>query len=43
MGANCYDSDVTTADFAVDHLDEVFAGLDLVDIPENLILAKVLD
>ena len=30
------------ADFAVDHFHKVFARLDLVDIDENLILAKVL-
>src|SRR4029453_12967684 len=33
--------DVTSADFAVDRFDEVFAGLDLVDIDEDLTLAKV--
>ena len=31
----------TSADFAVDRFDEVFAGLDLVDIDEDLICAKV--
>jgi len=41
--ADRYNSDVTGADFAVDHFDEVFAGLDLVDVHENLILAKALD
>ena len=43
VGADRYDSDVTSADFAVDHFDEVFAGLDLIDIDEDLILAKVRD
>ena len=43
MGADRYDSDVTSANFAVDHFDEVFARVDLIDIHENLILAKALD
>src|SRR5262249_32250845 len=43
LGSDRYDSDVASADFAVDHFDEVFAGLDLIDIDENLVLAKVRD
>ena len=41
MGADSYESDVTSADFAVDHFDEVFARLDLINIDEDLILAEV--
>ena len=43
VGPDRYDSDVTSADFAVDHLHEVFARLNLVDIDEDLIFAKVSD
>jgi len=41
VGADRDDSDVTSAAFAVDHFHEVFARLDLVDIDEDLVLAKV--
>ena len=41
VGADRYNSDVTSADFAVDHFDEVFAGVNLVDIDKDLVLAKV--
>src|SRR5438874_13778024 len=41
VGSDRYDSDVTSADFAVDRFDEVFARLDLVDIDEDLVFTKV--
>jgi hypothetical protein len=41
LGADQYESDVTSADFAVDCFEEIFAGLDLIDIDEDLVLAKV--